>query len=214
VFLAGQALHDKGETTMKQLITLAACLAVVGGLALPAFAQPNINGQPRFQNPGAPGMGRPGFNQGGWPGQPGQNLGPARPWDRPGWPGQPEQNLGPARPWDRPGWPGQDFGNASFPGGGQQKDRDERHGLGGIHIPHLPLHDGASDPHVPKGVPPEVGVPAFEFKAPTPRISPAVGLEGSAIRGASGCSGGGILTGIGGAIAALFGGLFGRKKES
>jgi hypothetical protein len=102
---------------MKHLITLAACFAVVGGLAPPASAQPN-------------------------------------------------------------------------------NDRDDGPGIHWVpHISHVPLHS-------------ETVVPSREFK-----YSPSEG--GSAItRGLSGWRGRGILAGIGAGLASVFGGLFGRRKES
>lgn len=49
----------------------------------------------------------------------------------------------------------------------------------------------------------------------TPNFTPAMGEGGMGLaRGFSRWRGGGILAGIGGAIAAIFGALFGRKKES
>jgi hypothetical protein len=97
-----------------------------------------------------------------------------------------------------------------------KNDRDDRHGIDWIpHISHVPLHFGGTDPHTPKGVPPETVVPSHEFRYSSPRFSAFPSEGGSAIaRGLSGWRGRGILAGIGGGLAALFGGLFGRKKES
>ena len=148
---------------MKQLMTLVACWAVVGGLGLPASAQTNCYGQPPFQYPGAPGSR-------------GQGVTPRQ----------------------------------------EEKDRDQRNGLGGApHIPHLHMPSGETEPHPPKWTPPETVVPTPEFKYSPPKFT-LYASEGGAVipRGISGWRTSGILTGIGGAIAALFGGLFGRKKES
>jgi len=105
----------------------------------------------------------------------------------------------------------------------REKRRDEQDAASGILrvIPHMHVPSAVSGPehmkdvHPPKVVPPEVVMPASELRFAPPRFSP-VATEGGAtfVRGFSCWKGGGILAGIGSAIAALFGGLFGRKKES
>jgi hypothetical protein len=69
--------------------------------------------------------------------------------------------------------------------------------------------------HNPMVVPPKPMIPVSEWHYTPPRFTPVVN-EGipSMARGFSHLKGGGLLAGIGGAIAALLGGLFGRKKES
>jgi hypothetical protein len=204
---------------MIKLMTLAACLAVVGGMALPASAQPNSYGRPRAPYSGVASAGLPGVNPRGWPGLPGQGV-PASVIDdvryvNPcGCPGLPAQAFGPGNPWERPGLPGQKFGPAEFPGANplgrpvppgkdfnpvgplvnplqKEKDRDEHRGLGVI--PHI-LH-GAGH--------------TFDesFKAAS-----ASELSSGSGRWA-GKAGGGLLAAIGAAISGVFRALFGRKKD-
>jgi hypothetical protein len=90
----------------------------------------------------------------------------------------------------------------------QDKRKDHSGPWTGIHvIPHVPHSPPAGDPTVPAAA---VRPPAF--KVPATRLSPAV-AEGAG-RNLSRWTGGGILAGIGGAIAAALRGIFGRNKES
>jgi hypothetical protein len=99
----------------------------------------------------------------------------------------PGQNVGPFAPPANP-WEG-------------DKDRDQRLGVGGIpHIPHVPLH--LPSPAAEFKAPPVTTL----FKAPPVRELPSVG-------GWAGKTGGGLLAGIGAAIAGFFRALFGRKKD-
>jgi hypothetical protein len=138
------------------------------------------------------------------------------------------QGPGPANPGQvHPGIgpvgipPGVDRFPSASPGlPNQDKRRDESSVWTGIPhvIPHGLPSGGSNpgrviDPHTPKVIPLEASLAASEFKVPTTSVSPVLGEEASALaRGISGK--GGILAGIGGALAALFGGIFGRKKES
>jgi hypothetical protein len=137
-------------------------------------------------------------------------------WPGPGNPGQGRQALPPVNR------PGAILGLPS-----QEPRRDDRdlmnhahiitHGLGHLHLP-----SGSAQPEQMRNVPtprivvpPEAMAPVSQLHhTPLPRFTPVV-TEGSSsmARGLS-HGGGGILAGIGGAIAAVFGGLFGRKKES
>jgi hypothetical protein len=116
----------------------------------------------------------------------------------------------------------------------QEKRRDDQdpwnmthiigHGIShGIPSSHGPDFGPRANQYAPKVVPPaaEVGasefrsVPTSEFRYTPPRFTPALGEGGSGIaRALSGAKGRGILGGIGAALAAAFGALFGRKKES
>jgi hypothetical protein len=104
----------------------------------------------------------------------------------------------------------------------QEKHRDEQGaGNGILHvIRHVYVPPAVSNPehmkdfHPPKAVPPEVVMPASEFRFTPPKSTPAMCEGGTTFfRGFSSWKGGGILAGIGGAISAVFGGLFGRKKQ-
>jgi hypothetical protein len=104
----------------------------------------------------------------------------------------------------------------------QEKRRDDQDaGRGFLHvIPHVHVPPGVSNPehmkdvHPPKVIPPEVVVPPSEFRLAPSKFTPVASEGGTFVRGFSRWGGGGILAGIGGAIASIFGGLFGRKKES
>jgi hypothetical protein len=130
----------------------------------------------------------------------------------------------PANPLDRDLLPGRNF-NPMEPGvdpSQKQKDRDERnhpvfipHGLH-LRLPSDPPNNRPeSDLHPPKSVPPEGVVSPAEFKYSPTKFLPAAGEGGAAIsRGFSSWRGRGFLAGIGAALAALFKGLCGRRKES
>jgi hypothetical protein len=87
-------------------------------------------------------------------------------------------------------------------------------------LPHALPHGGspnvppAAEVHVPKLVLPEPVVPMSRIKVPTSGFSSAAEGSTALFRGVGAIKGGGILAGIGGAFAAVFGGLFGRRKES
>jgi hypothetical protein len=114
----------------------------------------------------------------------------------------------------------------------QEKRRDDQNPWANAHvlhaIPHgLPSSNGpdagrAAGLH-PSAALPERGVPAAEFRfVPTselrftpPRVTPVLGEGGSAaLRTFSRGKGSGILGGIGAALTAAFGAVFGRKKGS
>ena len=122
-------------------------------------------------------------------------------------------------PWQgRPGLP------PAVPGSRDQEKRRDEPGAW-TRIPYVvprvpssfgaPNAGGAADLHTPIVVPPEAAMPVSELRFPRTTFSPTVG-EGipTMVRGLSRFKGGGILAGIGGAIATAFGGIFGRKKES
>ncbi|HEY7314404.1 MAG TPA: hypothetical protein VH643_33965 [Gemmataceae bacterium] len=104
----------------------------------------------------------------------------------------------------------------------REKRRDEQDAASGIlrMVPHMHVPPAVSNPeHMkdfrpPKAVPPEMVMPASEFRFAPPKFAPVASEGGTFVRGFSSWRGGGILAGIGGAIAAVFGGIFGRKKES
>jgi hypothetical protein len=134
-------------------------------------------------------------------------------------------NPRPGRPAGGP--PGMNGLPPAVPGNGDQENRQDKdnpfgyahivaHGLSHSNHPSAALRgEHMKNLHTPIVVPPKPMIPVSEWHYTPPRFAPAVN-EGipSMARGFSSLKGGGILTGIGGAIAALFGGLFGRKKES
>jgi hypothetical protein len=171
--------------------------------------------------------------QGQWPG-------PAKPWQ--GGPGMPAAN-GRFGPVVGPGIPGLPQAREQWPplGGGlnqgvpqflqpalpafppQEKRRDEDTPWAGIthliphHLPEFPGGANAEsfkDLHMPKAVPQAGPWSASEFKFTPTRFAPVSHEATTIARGLSGLKGPGILAGIGGALAALFGGLFGRKHGS
>jgi hypothetical protein len=111
----------------------------------------------------------------------------------------------------------------------QEKRRDDGNSWLHAHlIPHVsqphndPTAGRAADLHTPRVVPPEVTVPASEFRfVPAseyrfipPKFTGVMSEGGPAIaRGMAHGKGGGIFAGIGAALAALFGSIFGRKKD-
>jgi hypothetical protein len=124
------------------------------------------------------------------------------------------------------------FGGPAFPH--QEKRRDDQDPLSMAHIlghaiPHgIPSHNGPTPAReaavpTPRAIPPELKIPpsefrftpASEFHYTPPKFSPVMGEGASAFpRGFSFGKGGGILAGIGGAITAALGAIFGRKKDS
>lgn len=118
---------------------------------------------------------------------------------------------------------------------GHEKRQDDQnpwinpHILGHM-VPHGGHYSGApsaagprANLHTPSVVPPEARIvppelrfmPASELRIPPPKFSPVVSEGGLGMaRSVSRWGGGGILAGVGGAIAAAFGAIFGRKKES
>src|SRR5262249_23755267 len=131
--------------------------------------------------------------------RPGPNFDPLGPsgnrWQRPGFPGEnfkPTEPPG-ANPFGRPLVPGTDFGRGGPPSNPSpaEKDRDQHQGLGAVpHIPHVSVPEFRAGPEAFKAV-------------PTTQLP----------SGSSRWSGGGLLAAIGGAIASLFGALFGRKRD-
>jgi hypothetical protein len=90
------------------------------------------------------------------------------------------------------------------------------HGLSHLHHPSsAPNAENMKNLHTPIVVPSKPTIPVSEWHYTPPKFTPVVneGLP-SIARGFSSFKGGGILATIGGAIAALFGGVFGRKKDS
>jgi hypothetical protein len=115
----------------------------------------------------------------------------------------------------------------------QEKRRDEDERLKNLRILTQSLSHGLHSPvncpspqadlHTPKVVPSEAGAaasefhftPASELRFTPPTFTPMMSEGGTSIaRGFSRVKGGGTLAGIGGAIAAAFGAIFGRKKNS
>jgi hypothetical protein len=139
------------------------------------------------------------------------------------WPGA--GNPWPGRPAGVP--PGANRMPPTFPGQHEQeKRRDQNDPLHYIHIighgmPHshhpsaAPTAEQMKNMHKPIVVPPETNFPVSDLRYTPPRFTPVMN-EGipSMARGFSHFKGGGILATIGGGIAALFGGLFGRRKDS
>jgi hypothetical protein len=184
---------------LKKILWTLFVVSVVG----PALSAVRAQGPGMF-NPGRGGPGLPPAN-GGIGGNGGMKAPPGGPFLPPGVPGFREQD----------------------------KRRDDQTPWNMTHIPHLPLHGipahngpnagrGANQ-YLPKVVPPEGGVagpkfgsvPISDFRVTPPRFTPAIGEGGSGIaRAFSGAKGRGILGGIGAGLAAVFGALFGRKKES
>jgi hypothetical protein len=129
-------------------------------------------------------------------------------------------NLGQGRP------PGVVFPPPTVQGSrDQEKSRDDQnpwtnahnlaHGIShSLPSSHGPNAGRAAGLH-PPAVPPEAGVSASELRFTPPKVTPVMRQGGSAIaRAFSRGNGGKILGGIGAALAAAFGAVFGRKKES
>jgi hypothetical protein len=124
------------------------------------------------------------------------------------------------------------FANPAFPD--QENRRDDQDLLSrarilGHGIPHgIPSYHGPTSAReaavpTPKAIPPELIIPPLEFRFTpasefyytTPRFKPVMGEGASTFtRRFSFVKGGGILAGIGGAITAALGAIFGRKKDS
>jgi hypothetical protein len=145
------------------------------------------------------------------------------------WPGRPQSWQGAGGmapnggldPFGRPNFPGMPGGLPRFPPGinpggqlppgfpvlpNQEKRRDDSPSL--QTLPHVIPY------HIPNfSVPPKVKVSETEFN-PFTRSTPAAGEASGLARSLSECKGKGFLAGIGGAIAAACGGIFGRRKES
>jgi hypothetical protein len=138
--------------------------------------------------------------------------------------GAPVPGAGP----QAPGGPGANpFVLRAFPGpgGGGRQDRDKKDGpgYGWIgHVPHVVPHGGSGG--APLKVPPEaarfkppVGSPVpAGFRLRVPAAVPEAVAHVPVPRPGwfrLGFSGKGILAGLGGGLAALFGALFGRKKD-
>ncbi len=118
--------------------------------------------------------------------------------------------------WGRPIVPGAGIGPDGVPLNRwrDEKDRDEQPGPVLVpHIPHLPAPEAGPAPNY--RVPPEFGPRASEFKMPPLSTS----LEGTSASEAASVArwaergGGGLLAGIGGALAAAFRALFGWRKD-
>lgn len=134
-------------------------------------------------------------------------------------------NPRPGRPAGGP--PGMNGLPPTFPGHRDQDKRQDKddpfhyahivaHGLSHSNRPSaVPNAEHMKNLHTPIVVPPKPTIRVSEWHYTPPRFTPMVN-EGipSMARGFSSLKGGGILATIGGAIAAFFGGLFGRKKES
>jgi hypothetical protein len=182
---------------MKKTLTLAACLAA---LACFSGQAPGQFDPPGWRQPQFPGAGDP-WNR---PGLPGQNLGPG---GRPG--------LG--DPWNRPGLPGQNFGPGGRPNPARDEDKDRpwQPGIEALrHLPHVAPHVFPPGTEVQRPPVSEFKPAVNEFKSSATRFKPAVS-EVSQVR-SSWWKGGGLLAGIGAAIAGVFRGLFslfGRKKD-
>jgi hypothetical protein len=162
-----------------------------------------------------------------WPGQ----INP-----RPGQPALPPFNRGIGAPGQMNVPPGVGFPPPGVPNiPGFEKRQDDQnpwinpHILGhlvphGGHYPGAPNASGrGANLQTPPTMPAEVRLPiaelrnfpASELTITPPKFSPVVSEGGMGMaRGFSRWGGGGILAGIGGALAGALGGIFGRKKQS
>jgi hypothetical protein len=162
-----------------------------------------------------------------WPGQMNRRAGqPALPPINRGVGVDGRMNFPPGMGFPPPGIP-------NIPG--LEKSQDEQnlwinpHILGhlvphGAHYPGAPnASDRSANLHMPPNVPAEARLPiaelrnfpASDLRITPPKFSPVVNEGGMGMaRGFSRWGGSGILAGIGGAIAGVLCGIFGRRKES
>lgn len=186
---------------MNKAMIIAACLVIAAVVMLPASAQSNRLGEPHFPPSGVPGLGPAQVNPGIGPVQLQPDMGPVwrplNPWDQPGLPGQDIGPLDPpmANPFGPPNPqpPFQDLFRQAPPLDRLQIEKtrkDQKEFVEAGSIAHLMAH-GFVHTFKPVSV--------SEFRPTNVRWARP--------------GGGGLLAGIGAAIAGLFGALFGRKKN-